>query len=115
MKYLASVFLAAVLLVPAAAFADIPTIITGGNGDPMNVTMPWGMTGYQTPVFATGQSVTDKGGVVLTCPFFEGCFDLTNTQYYNSAMLSTAQQLKAAGYTNSTIASQWSGWLNLAQ
>lgn len=113
-SYLISLAIVASLLVPSAfAFAQQASSTPQGNGDPMNIGMPWGLTGYQTPLFSQGKSVTDKGGMVLSCPFFQGCFDLTQTPYYNTAMVSTVEQLKALGYTSATVASQWSGWLSL--
>lgn len=83
-----------------------------GNGDPMAVGMPWGLTGHQTPVVKPGATITDEAGYVDTCPFWypAGCFDLTKTEYYRKAQIETARQLLALGYSKTNLPFQWKYW-----
>ncbi len=117
---IAGLVLAASVLLPGFAMAQstdcqaTPTPAScQGNGDPMNLTMPWGLTGYQSTLIKPGASVTDEGGWTLSCPveFRSGCFDITHTAYYRTQMLSIGQQLKALGYTGGPFG----GWIKLAQ
>jgi|HubBroStandDraft_6_1064221.scaffolds.fasta_scaffold1330654_2 hypothetical protein len=68
------------------------------------------------PVVAAGSTVTDEMGVQYTCPWyvFEGCYDLTHTAAYRSAMQSTARQLIAEGFTAQS-APVFAGWINSVQ
>ncbi|MFN3658153.1 MAG: hypothetical protein ACK4UO_12930 [Pseudolabrys sp.] len=68
------------LALPFAAFADTQD----GGGNPALLTMPWGLTGGETPTFASGTSITDPWGKVFTCPWFfpAGCYNITHTAWY---------------------------------
>lgn len=77
--------LAVALLVPAGSvFADATTtpavIVPQGNGNPLLVQQPWGLSMSQSQqyVFPDGASITLKNGYVFTCPmwFPAGCVDL---------------------------------------
>lgn len=88
----------------------IGTVICG-NGDPMKVGMPWGLTGYQTPQIASGTTVSDRHNVQSTCPAWYGimgCFNLTATDYYENQMRELARQLVALGGWNPIF----NGWVN---
>lgn len=81
-----------------------------GNGDPMLVSMPWGLTGHQTPQIVSGTTVSDTHGVESTCPAWYGimgCFDLTSTDYYKNQMRELARQLLALGGWNPIF----NGWV----
>lgn len=114
MKNLALAILILGFFVPMVSHADVATT-TPQNGDPMAVTQPWGLTGHETPVFGAGQSVTDRGGVTDTCPWFIrwGCFDITRTSYYENRMTQNAQELVALGVADKFPS--LSGWINLVR
>lgn len=74
---------------------DILVYHPDGNGDPMKVGMPWGLTGEQTPVVKSGSKITDEAGTVDTCPAFftQGCFNIVKTNYYHESRLNVAKDL----------------------
>lgn len=87
-------------LLPVAVSADTvdcqvtPSDIScsRGGGIPTLITMPWGLTGGETPIIAPGVSVTDPWGRILTCPQWfppAGCYDITKTAYYRTTVLGT--------------------------
>ncbi len=98
------------LVSPLLAFADVAPS-TVGNGDPMNLGMPWGLAGYQTPVVKNGSLITDEHGYTMSCAFFQGCFDITHTDYYRQQMFSIATQLKKLGYSGG----MFGGWIAAVQ
>jgi hypothetical protein len=73
-------------------------------------------SGQNLPVVAAGVTVTDEMGVQYTCPsyVFQGCYDLTHTDAYRSAMQGLARQLLAEGFTAKT-ATVFAGWINSVQ
>lgn len=91
--------LVAVLALGGAAVASAQTVDCSvtpcGNGDPMLITMPWGLTGYQTPTVERGAIIDGGFGFVTVCPMWYPihmkCFDLTGTDYWKN-------QLRVLGY-----------------
>lgn len=92
-----SVVVALGFMVPVAAFGLVDCSVTptdptcvAGNGSPLTISMPWGLTGGETPTFAPGTSVKDAYGNTVTCPWWfppTGCYDITKTAYYRTAVL----------------------------
>ncbi len=82
------------------SFGGIDYVACNGGGDPMKVTMVWGLIGYDTPQVKGGVTVTDETGIQDTCPswFARGCFDLTRTEYYRNQMRATEKDLQAKGW-----------------
>lgn len=82
------------LLAPIAASAAVdctanPGACSGGT-IPTLLTMPWGLTGGETPTIAPGTSITDGYGHTFTCPWWfppAGCYDITKTAYYRTTVL----------------------------
>lgn len=98
-----------------------PTCHVGGGTDPNLVTQVWGLTGYDTPHFKAGETITDQHGYTDTCPswypkaIFGACQNISGTQYYISRMNSLAQQLISIYGSKATAASQapmFVGWIN---
>lgn len=73
------------------------------NGNPMLLTMPWGLTGEKTPLVAPGTVVKDESGFEDLCPSWfprNGCFNITGTEYYRTRMIDMAKQLVSIGKIN---------------
>lgn len=77
------------LCLPFVAFAAedcnlIPVERCQGGGNPALISMPWGLTGGETPTFPSGGSITDLWGKVFLCPWWfpAGCYDITRTAWY---------------------------------
>lgn len=90
---------------PASASAS-------GGGIPSLLTMPWGLTGGETPTITPGTAVEDEYGVPLSCPAWfppTGCYDNTRTEYYRNNMRILARQLLASGAMDFGI---YTGWVN---
>lgn len=76
----------------AVAFVGGPTVALAadcslgqcGNGNPAAISMPWGLTGGETPIVKSGTTFKDERGVSFECPWWfpAGCYDITKTQYY---------------------------------
>jgi hypothetical protein len=85
-KTLFSVLLTvAVISGPGAALASTDCSLGQcGNGNPAAISMPWGLTGGETPIVKPGTSFKDERGVSFECPWWfpAGCYDITKTQYY---------------------------------
>lgn len=93
---------------------DLVTTLVQCNGnDPMMVTMPWGLTGAQTPILKAGETVTDEAGVTDICPkwYFTNCFDISRTDYYRNYMRNLAKQLLANGTLTHYERFQYQNWL----
>lgn len=92
----------------ATAYASTTTDPVG-NGDPMQIGMPWGLTGWETPRVPAGAIVIDEAGNADKCPdwFRMGCFDITRTQYYRDAMIETVRQIREYGFA---VPTQWLYW-----
>ena len=80
----------AVNVTPALASVELAAKITPSNGDPNRVVQVWGTDGYNTPKIAAGEG---------DCPvwYYNGCFDLTETSYYQNQMIELARQVVNAG------------------
>ena len=76
----------------------VQEVVVSGNGDPMGISQVWGLVGHQTPRVESGAVVTDFD----TCPvwYSNGCFDLTDTQYYVEQMLELGRQLRENGQSH---------------
>jgi len=73
----------------AAVDCNITPEQCNGNGNPGLISMPWGLTGDQTPQVAAGTSFSDGRGHTFVCPWFfpAGCYDVTRTAWYAQNVL----------------------------
>jgi len=97
------------------AFADntFAAATTTSNGDPMQVSQSWGLTGHQTVVVPAGTIIVDENGVKDICPtwYRRGCFSLVTTEYYRKQMTDLAKDLlKTYGDLAYKIFPRYSGW-----
>ena len=62
------------------------TVLNCANGNPADVSLSWGLTGLQTPVVASGATVTDERGVQSVCAVWMrmNCYDVTRTDWYRT-------------------------------
>lgn len=99
----------------AVGFKAEAAATTTGNGDPNAVYQAWGLSGYQTPVIKSGVTVTDVGGLKVTCENFmsHGCFNLVGTESYRNNMLSIARTLIATNQVSRFPS--FYGWVVLAR
>lgn len=75
---------------------------SSGGGIPSQISMPWGLTGGETPTVKSGDVVKDEFGVTEQCPWWFGqlgCYDLTSTNYYRVRMAEDVLHMHALGYT----------------
>lgn len=81
------------------------------NGDPQAVVQAWGLTGAATPKVAAGTVITDAAGLTDKCPtwYFQGCFNLTSTSYYQNQMRALVKELTSKGILNQFP--QLQGWI----
>lgn len=77
------IIIAILLATPLVSQAIVPP---ASNGNPLNATQPWGLTGHQTQTIQAGEK---------DCPIWytQGCFDLTGTGYYKEMRYRTKLQL----------------------
>lgn len=120
-KFIVAVATVGLLCAPFAAFADTITTPVLGGADPNMMMMVWGLTGYQTPHFASGTTVVDEHNIVMGCPSWfphaalGECQDISHTAYYRTS-LNTAAQAVIAFYGSKSIAlahtSTLNGWIS---
>ena len=86
--------------------------VVRGNGHPLLVTQPWGLTQSETVTVGEGDVVVDEAGSTTVCTLFHGCSDLTSTDFYRNNMIETARQLINKGMLqNFPMFSYWAQFI----
>lgn len=126
-----SVLTVGLMISPLLAFAAVDCSVTPsdpschivGGADPNTLTQVWGLTGYQTPHVAAGETIpADQYGYSEgICPSWYpkgangGCQVLVSTDYYRNSMNVLAKGLISV-YGSKAQAVQmspmFSGWIN---